>query len=83
MTTAQILAIALVLCAAADFILGYVWLIPKLRDTKDHNPMIEPLKRETNEKQRRVIKLIKAALDIWAVIALAFAYFLWNNPDSF
>lgn len=83
MTLAQIFAILLVIVAISDFLLCYFWLLPKIR--KNQMPqLLEFLaadKRQQAEQQQKTIKKLKALMDMWVVIALAIAYFLWTNPD--
>lgn len=85
MTTAQIIAMVLVFVALIDAVVGYMWLLPKLR--KDAAPKISA-KLTTNKKdeganKQKAVRVVRAAIDCWVVIALALAYFLWNNPNSF
>ena len=67
MTTAQTVAIIIAVIALSDLLVGYLWLLPKMR-AREIDAGIQP-------------KKLRGILDIWIVLALAIAYFLWNNPS--
>ena len=83
MTTAQIAALAFIFIAITDAVLCYAWLLPKLK--KDEAPevlaLLTPEEKEKAKQKHKSTNIIKVVMDIWIVLALAIAYFLWNNPD--
>lgn len=85
MTTAEYLAIALVFVAISDFLLCYAWLLPKMRkgDAPEIMALLSPEEKERAKQKHKSIKKLKALMDCWVVVALAIAYFLWQNPEIF
>lgn len=83
MTSTQIVALALVLVAISDVMIWFLLLKPIHKRNTAQIAVLPPEEKAAMLKKQRSLSLIGLGMAFWCVIALAIAYYLWNNPDTF